>query len=140
MVVLRWSVGKRVIGWMPERPAVSAAQLSSTPCPSDVTTPMPVMATIGRPRWSVVLVIGRLLSRDDEGSALETMMSNGGGKRSLRRAVKFRLVLSVECRIRRAVLYRERGKGDREGELRFAQMSGRSEERRVGKECRVRWR
>ena len=50
MRVLRWSVGKRVIGWMPERPEVSAAQLSALPTPSEVTMPMPVTATIGRPR------------------------------------------------------------------------------------------
>ena len=49
MRVLRWSVGKRVMAWMPDLPAVSASQLSLRPMPSEVTTPMPVTATIGRP-------------------------------------------------------------------------------------------
>ncbi len=43
-----------MIGWMPERPEVSAAQLSVLPTPSEVTTPMPVTATTGLPRWSLV--------------------------------------------------------------------------------------
>lgn len=38
-----------VIGWMPDLPDVSAAQLSVLPTPSEVTTPMPVTATIGLP-------------------------------------------------------------------------------------------
>ena len=48
--VERPSVGKRVILWMPETPEVNAFQLSSTPWPSEVMTPMPVTAINGRPR------------------------------------------------------------------------------------------
>ena len=44
------SVGNRLIAWMPDTPDVSAVQLSVSPWPSDVRTPMPVTATIGRPR------------------------------------------------------------------------------------------
>jgi hypothetical protein len=54
MRVFRWSVGKRVIGRMPDLPAVRAAQFSSLPTPSDVTTPMPVTTTMGRPKLSVI--------------------------------------------------------------------------------------
>src|SRR5690606_6766978 len=53
MVVARWSTGKRLIERIPERPPVSAAQLSRLPCPSEVTTPIPVTATSGRPNLSV---------------------------------------------------------------------------------------
>ena len=50
----RPSVGKRVMRWMPDLPAVSLAQLSALPAPSEVTTPMPVTTTIGRPALSVM--------------------------------------------------------------------------------------
>jgi len=49
MVVRRCATGKREMRWMPERPAVSAAQFSVRPTPSDDTAPMPVTATTGRP-------------------------------------------------------------------------------------------
>jgi hypothetical protein len=49
IVVFRPSVGKRVMVWMPDSPAVSFAQLSALPAPSEVTMPMPVTTTIGRP-------------------------------------------------------------------------------------------
>ena len=45
MRVRRPSVGKRRMAWMPERPAVSAAQLSAWPWPREVTMPRPVTAT-----------------------------------------------------------------------------------------------
>ena len=47
--VRRPSLGKRVMAWMPERPAVTADQFSAWPWPSEVTIPMPVTATSGRP-------------------------------------------------------------------------------------------
>ena len=49
IVVRMWSSGNRVIRLIPETPAVSLAQLSSCPSPSDVSTPIPVTTTIGRP-------------------------------------------------------------------------------------------
>src|SRR5882762_10337278 len=52
MVDFRPSTGKRVTVRMPDSPAVSFAQLSSLPAPSDVTTPMPVTTTIGLPNLS----------------------------------------------------------------------------------------
>ena len=52
IVVFRPSIGKRVMVRMPDSPAVSFAQLSALPAPSDVTTPMPVTTTIGLPNLS----------------------------------------------------------------------------------------
>src|SRR5450756_1183764 len=49
MRVLSPSVPKRVMVRMPDSPAVSLAQLSVLPAPSEVTTPRPVTTTIGRP-------------------------------------------------------------------------------------------
>src|SRR5690349_3200905 len=52
IVVLRPSIGKRVSVWMPDSPAVSFAQLSDLPAPSEVITPMPVTTTTGLPNLS----------------------------------------------------------------------------------------
>src|SRR6266567_4177118 len=49
IVVLRPSLAKRVMRRMPDSPAVSLAQLSALPAPSEVITPMPVTTTTGRP-------------------------------------------------------------------------------------------
>src|SRR5450432_1913674 len=57
IVVRRPSVGKRVSVRMPDSPAVSFAQLSVLPAPSEVTTPMPVTTTIGRPNLSRAAVM-----------------------------------------------------------------------------------
>src|SRR6478609_3826001 len=54
IVVFSPSIGKRVIVRMPDSPAVSFAQLSAFPAPSDVTTPMPVTTTSGLPNLSWV--------------------------------------------------------------------------------------
>jgi hypothetical protein len=62
VVVRRPSIGKRLIVWMPDWPAVSFAQLSSLPWPREVTTPMPVTTTTGRPCLSFIEAI--LLSSD----------------------------------------------------------------------------
>src|SRR5580658_859327 len=60
MVVRRLSSGKREMRRMPETPADNFAQLSSLPTPSEVTTPMPVTAIIGRPALSrCALAVGR---------------------------------------------------------------------------------
>ena len=42
---------------IPDSPAVSFAQLSALPDPSDVTTPMPVTTTIGLPNLSRAAVM-----------------------------------------------------------------------------------
>src|SRR5947209_1114967 len=52
IVDLKPSIGKRVTVRMPDSPAVSFAQLSVLPAPSEVTMPMPVTTTIGRPSLS----------------------------------------------------------------------------------------
>src|SRR3984893_10879726 len=52
MVVFRPSIGKRVTVRMPDSPALSFAQLSVLPAPSEVTMPMPVTTTIGLPNLS----------------------------------------------------------------------------------------
>ena len=54
IVVFSPSIGKRVTVRMPDSPAVSLAQLSALPAPSDVTMPMPVTTTIGLPKLSRV--------------------------------------------------------------------------------------
>src|SRR4029078_361732 len=63
MRVFNPSVGNRVIVWMPHSPAVSLAQLSALPAPSDVTTPRPVTTTSGRPILSLPVVISASLPR-----------------------------------------------------------------------------
>src|SRR5437763_17091082 len=45
IVVLRPSLAKRVMRWMPDSPTVSLAQLSALPTPSEVITPMPITTT-----------------------------------------------------------------------------------------------
>src|SRR6185436_2089064 len=61
IVVLSPSLAKRVMRWMPDSPAVSLAQLSALPVPSEVMTPMPVTTTIGRPRLSRADAMSALL-------------------------------------------------------------------------------
>src|SRR6266481_9306233 len=73
IVVRKPSVGKRVSVRMPDSPAVSFAQLSVLPAPSEVTTPIPVTTTIGRPNLSRAAVMlspqVQLLDRLDQGHA-----------------------------------------------------------------------
>src|SRR5262245_43559376 len=89
MVVLRPSLAKRVIRRMPDSPAVSFAQLSALPAPSEVMTPMPVTTTIGRPFLSCDDAISLLLQRArvqrtlsghalDQRHALAAPMTHGG--------------------------------------------------------------
>src|ERR1700726_4879814 len=52
IVVFSASMGKRVMVRIPDSPAVSFAQLSVLPAPSEVTIPMPVTTTIGLPNLS----------------------------------------------------------------------------------------
>src|SRR3954451_22144258 len=52
IVVFRPSIGNRVTVRIPDSPAVSFAQLSSLPAPSDVRMPIPVTTTAGLPNLS----------------------------------------------------------------------------------------
>src|SRR5690606_10862928 len=81
MVVRRCSVGKRVMRLIPERPAVSADQLSLRPTPSEVTTPMPVMATTGRPRLSRTPIAPSFVQDRDHYSALTPWRRRGSARR-----------------------------------------------------------
>src|SRR5215475_2586510 len=54
-LVLRPSVPNRVIWRIPDSPAVRRRQLSDLPAPSEVTRPLPVTTTIGRPALSRML-------------------------------------------------------------------------------------
>src|SRR6201996_5074143 len=57
IVVFRPSVGKRLMVRIPDSPAASFFQLSVLPAPREVTTPMPVTTTIGRPSLSRIVII-----------------------------------------------------------------------------------
>jgi hypothetical protein len=70
IVVLRPSLAKRVMRWMPDSPAVSLAQLSALPAPSEVMTPMPVTTTIGRPFLSCADAMSALLHLTASTSAM----------------------------------------------------------------------
>src|SRR5262249_37781845 len=63
IVVLSPSLGKRVMRWMPDSPAVSFVQLSALPAPSEVMMPMPVTTTTGRPFLSCADVMPECSSR-----------------------------------------------------------------------------
>jgi hypothetical protein len=54
-LVFSESVPNRVIFRMPDSPAVRRRQLSLLPAPSEVTRPLPVTTTIGRPALSRML-------------------------------------------------------------------------------------
>src|SRR5262249_33273695 len=56
-LVLSPSVPNRVISRIPDSPAVRRRQLSAFPAPSEVTRPLPVTTTIGRPALSRMLLI-----------------------------------------------------------------------------------
>src|SRR6478735_8003009 len=86
IVVRRPSVGKRSMRWMPDLPAVRAAQVSSLPWPRDVTTPMPVTATSGRPFVSrSAIAFSSSLGEPD--GALAAPMADGGDERLARLAL-----------------------------------------------------
>jgi hypothetical protein len=61
IVVLRPSLGNREMRRIPDSPAVSLAQLSALPAPSEVMMPMPVTTTTGRPLLSFERAISSLL-------------------------------------------------------------------------------
>src|SRR6476469_172436 len=89
IVVLRPSLAKRVMRWMPDSPAVSLAQLSALPAPSEVMTPMPVTTTIGRLCLSRALVIPESPSLHflDQRHAFAAPMTDGGDHDPVERTV-----------------------------------------------------
>ena len=87
MVVLSPSTGNRLMRWMPDSPAVSFAQLSALPAPSEVTMPMPVTTTTGRPalsRWEDISVS---FCRFDERHALAAPVPDPGDDDLLERTL-----------------------------------------------------
>src|SRR5262249_49806097 len=101
------SVANRRIAWMPDPPAVSLRQLSSSPAPSEVTMPIPVTTTIGRPALSCVCAIASppLLHRLDQREALAAPMTDAGDRHLSERGVHLLFhAAAVTGRIERAVL------------------------------------
>src|SRR3954452_25161937 len=98
IVVFKPSIGKRVMVRMPDSPAVSFAQLSSLPAPSDVRMPMPVTTTIGLPNLSrdaamisPLIPRRRLLDRLDQCHAFASPMARPGDDNLGRRLGHFNL-------------------------------------------------
>src|SRR5262249_16484456 len=81
------SVAKRLIVLMPDLPAVRYFQLSALPAPSEVTTPIPVTTTIGRPALSWLDGIAILPSgRFDQRQTFTTPVTDGRDHRLLKRS------------------------------------------------------
>src|SRR5690606_32982425 len=103
---------------MPDLPAVSAAQLSETPRPRDVTTPTPVTTTTGLPRCSVVAAISfvsRSGGHDEGGTPVAAIADCRSHYRSRHTVFHARLVLRVERRIVHALVDRQCSQRDGEG-------------------------
>src|SRR5215469_15999380 len=121
IVVLRPSLGKRVMRWMPDSPAVSLVQFSALPAPSEVITPMPVTTTTGRPFLPPAAAMQASLGdRLDQCHALAAPMTDGGYRDARERA----FILPFDARgVRgRKQLFAtecERGKRDVHGKLRL---------------------
>src|SRR5262245_22287715 len=82
MVVRRPVVSNRVMRRMPLSPAVSFVQFSSLPVPSEVTMPIPVTTTIGRPALSRVAIRAPPVPSHplDESHALAAPLSYAGDR------------------------------------------------------------
>src|SRR6516162_3167348 len=122
IVVLRPSLAKRVMRWMPDSPAVSLAQLSALPAPSEVMMPLPVTTTTGRP---FLPDASKPPSRPrlDQRHARAAPVAHGGDRDALERA--FILPFDAGGVHRREQLFateRKRGKRDVHGELRLEAM------------------
>src|SRR5258705_12452031 len=85
IVVLRPSLAKRVMRWMPDSPAVSLAQLSPLPAPSEVITPMPVTTTTGCPFLPDAMQASSA-DRLDKRHALSAPVADGGHRDAPKRA------------------------------------------------------
>src|SRR6266478_5751729 len=123
IVVLRPSLAKRVMRWMPESPAVSLAQLSPLPAPSEVITPMPVTTTTGCPFLPDAMQASSA-DRLDKRHALSAPVADGGHRDAPKRA--FILPFDPRGAHRREQLFAtecERGKRNVHGELRLEPVS-----------------
>src|SRR5262249_28608056 len=129
-VVFSPSIGKRVMVRMPDSPATSLVQLSALPAPSEVTTPMPVTTTIGRPNLSRVAVMmspvawwsgnAVLFNRFDQGHAFAAVMSSPNHHNLGGRAFHFNLDAGgIACRKQGAAGDRQCGQREAERELRL---------------------
>src|SRR5246127_2582051 len=142
IVAFRSSVGKGVIVRIPDSPAVSFAQLSVLPPPSEVTMPMPVTTTIGRPSLSRGAVMfsppvpsaksfarkihpDKILSdRLDQGHAFTPPMPGRDHHNLGRRLRHFNLHAGgIPGRKQGTARHRHRGKGQSKGELGFHGMA-----------------
>src|SRR5689334_1517977 len=81
------SVAKRVIFLMPDLPATRLFQVSALPAPSEVTTPMPVTTTIGRPALSWWGGMRFSLGGFHECQSFAAPMADGGDDHLRQRAV-----------------------------------------------------
>src|SRR5215467_244222 len=123
IVVLRPSLAKRVMRWTPDSPAMSLAQLSVLPAPSEVIRPMPVTTTTGCPFLPDVMQTSSA-NRFDKRHALAAPVADGGHRDSSERA----FILPFDSRgvHRREQLFaseRDRGKRNVHGKLRLEPVS-----------------
>src|SRR4029077_15858020 len=122
MRVFKPSVGKRVMVLMPDSPAVSFAQLSVLPAPSDVTMPRPVTTTSGRPILSLPAVIFSLSSADalDHREAFASPVPDAGHQDWSHIPVRWPLQTGrVTGRKQTTMIKYGRGQRDVHGELRL---------------------
>src|SRR6266508_5713458 len=130
IVVLRLSFGKRVMRRMPDSPAVSFAQLSALPAPSEVMTPMPVTTTTGRPllsREDAICFKPPSPHRLDQRHALAAPVADGGDGDLVERTL-IRLFDPGGVRRRKQLFAtdRERGKRNIQGKLRLEAVAERA--------------
>src|ERR1039458_9168423 len=126
MRALRPSVAKRVMAGMPDSPAVSLAQLSVLPAPSEVTTPSPVTTTIGRPILSFVdgILCSPSANPVDQSEGFASPMSDTG-HHDLAQFGAHRAFQPGRVAGREQTTMAERDRGQRHihGELRFQPMT-----------------
>src|SRR5262249_11047336 len=143
MVVRRPVVSNRVMRRMPLSPAVSFVQFSSLPVPSEVTMPMPVTTTMGRPALSRVAMprIPVPSPPFDESHTLATPVSDAGD-RHLRHQLARRPGIARSRGLEQLSAPQDLG-GDRQvgGELRFEALpdvrAGRTNGQSAGRQERL---
>src|SRR5579872_108100 len=111
---------------MPDSPAVSFAQLSVLPAPSEVTTPRPVTTTIGRPNLSLPAAIVRYSSADafDQRKTFAAPMPDAGHQNLLQISSHRPFQAGrVTRRIQPTMAQCDRSQCDIDGELRLHPMA-----------------